>query len=111
VLRGLPSVANAWLLRHVAARLDVDAPVSASASMDEVLSKPTWPVRVFGMLVVIFGAVAVRLTSVLMFEVRPNDPLVFAIVAAVLGGAAFVACIIPAVRATRVDPVIALRAE
>jgi ABC-type antimicrobial peptide transport system permease subunit len=47
----------------------------------------------------------------LLFEVRPGDPSVFGVVASVLAVAAFVACIIPAFRATRVDPLVALRSE
>ena len=45
----------------------------------------------------------------LLFEVQPSDPSVFGLVASVLGVAAFIACFIPAVRATRVDPLLALR--
>jgi len=57
------------------------------------------------------GAGLVRMVSMLLFEVRPGDLSVFGIVASVLGVAAFVACIIPAFRATRVDPLVALRSE
>ena len=47
----------------------------------------------------------------ILFEVQPHDPTVFALVALVLGGTAAVACLIPALKAARVDPVIALRAD
>jgi predicted permease len=57
------------------------------------------------------GGALVRLARAVLFEVQPSDPAVFVLVAGVLGVAAFVACLIPAIRATRVDPVIALRAE
>jgi len=57
------------------------------------------------------GAAVVRLAHAALFEVQPNDPVVFALVAGVLGAAAFVACIIPAIGATRVDPLIALRTD
>ena len=57
------------------------------------------------------GAGVVRLARGVLFEVRPNDPAVFALVAGVLGVAAFVACVIPAIAATRVDPLIALRTD
>jgi predicted permease len=45
----------------------------------------------------------------MLFEVRPLDPLAFAAAAAVLAAFAMLACYLPARRATRVDPLIALR--
>ena len=47
----------------------------------------------------------------LLFGVRPSDPLTFLVVAALLGAVAAAAASVPGLRATRVDPVIALRAE
>jgi len=55
--------------------------------------------------------VLMHLLQKFLFEVEPNDPLTFAGVALVLGTAAVVACYIPARRASRVDPMVALRAE
>jgi predicted permease len=46
-----------------------------------------------------------------LFEISPHDPITYGSVALLLTGVAFVATIIPARRATRVDPMIALRAE
>jgi putative ABC transport system permease protein len=57
------------------------------------------------------GAGVVRAARATLFEVHPNDPLVFVVVASVLAGAALVACLVPAVRATRVDPLVALRTD
>jgi putative ABC transport system permease protein len=53
-------------------------------------------------------------TSVLapmLFEVPPRDVAVFVISSAVLLAAGALAAYLPALRATRVDPVVALRAE
>lgn len=52
-----------------------------------------------------------RLMQSLLYQVRPVDPLTFAVVACALTGVALVAGAIPAWRATRVSPVVALRSE
>ena len=64
--------------------------------------------------IVLGGGAAVLLTRLmagLLFNVEPGDPLTFLSVAALLGGVAAVASYVPGRRATRVDPVVALRAE
>jgi ABC-type antimicrobial peptide transport system permease subunit len=52
-----------------------------------------------------------RLMSGMLFEVRPGDPLVFSAAALILAAVAMVACYVPARRAARVDPMVALRWE
>ncbi len=54
---------------------------------------------------------ATRLVSSMLFEVKPGDPLTYLGVAALLGVVSLAASYIPARRATRVDPVSALRQE
>lgn len=59
----------------------------------------------------IVGALAVtRVLATFLFGVKPNDPATFAGVAAVLAAVAFLAGLVPARRASRVDPLVALRA-
>lgn len=52
-----------------------------------------------------------RFLEALLFGVQPRDPATFAAVAALFLIVAAIACYLPARRATRVDPVVALRAE
>jgi predicted permease len=56
-----------------------------------------------------FGAV--RLLSGMLFGVKPTDPSTYALVVAALGTIAFLACYLPARRAMKVDPIMALRQE
>ena len=52
-----------------------------------------------------------RLLQGLLFAVRPSDPLTLTVVAAALALAAVTASLVPARRAAKVDPLVALRAE
>ena len=56
-----------------------------------------------------FGAS--RLIRALLYQVSPTDPSVFALTAAAVAGAAVVGYVIPAFRASRVEPAVALRSE
>ncbi|HKY06419.1 MAG TPA: ABC transporter permease, partial [Blastocatellia bacterium] len=64
---------------------------------------------------VVIGAIAAalltRFISSLLFEISASDPLTFIAISLLLVAVALVACYIPARRATRVDPMIALRYE
>jgi putative ABC transport system permease protein len=65
-----------------------------------------------GIVIGLAGALALsRLLTALLFGVKPNDPLTFAAIGALLALIALLACWFPARRATRVDPLVALRYE
>jgi len=55
------------------------------------------------------AGIAARVIQGLLFNVRPLDPLIYALVAALFAIVAAVACLVPSLRASRIDPLEALR--
>ena len=65
-----------------------------------------------GIVVGLAGALPlVRFVSAMLFDVRPMDPVVFATVGILVAATAMLATFVPARRASRVDPMVALRSE
>jgi putative ABC transport system permease protein len=70
--------------------------------------------RIAGMGVVLGlagAAILVRYLATLLFGVQPIDPVTFLATPAILGVVALAAALAPAIRASRVDPAVALRDE
>ncbi len=57
------------------------------------------------------AAAAARLIQTLLFNVQPLDPIVYIAVVILFSGIAALACLAPSIRASRIDPLIAMRAE
>jgi predicted permease len=57
------------------------------------------------------AAAASRLVQTLLFSVQPTDPLIYGGVAGLFVLIAVLACLLPSLRASRIDPIVALRAE
>ncbi|MDQ3487977.1 MAG: FtsX-like permease family protein, partial [Acidobacteriota bacterium] len=65
-----------------------------------------------GIVIGLLGAVfATRWLEALLFQVQPYDPLTFGGISLLLLVVALIACYVPARRAARVDPLVALRAD
>jgi putative ABC transport system permease protein len=96
-------------VREIGIRLALGAPVGEVLRMVVFEAmKPT----LLGVAIGTAGALALgRVLSSLIFGVRPTDPVTFVAVAALLAAVALVASIVPAYRATKVDPMVALRYE
>jgi len=61
-----------------------------------------------GLVAALFAA---RVVASILYQTSPRDPLTLVAIALGLGAVAFVACLLPARRATKVDPLTALRSE
>jgi putative ABC transport system permease protein len=106
---GVVSYAVTERTRELGVRMALGA--DAAATLRLVMRRSMWLVgcgTACG-LVVSFGLT--RALSRLLYEVSPLDPVVFVAVSALLAAAGFMASLIPARRATSVDPIVALRVE
>jgi predicted permease len=108
-LYGLLSYSLARRTPEIGLRLALGAPPRAVAML---LLREGMALATSGVLLgLLTAAASTRLISSLLFGVQPTDPLTFACVGVLLVVVALVACAAPAWRATKIDPLTALRHE
>ena len=94
---------------------DIGIRMALGATQRQVVADVLWhgaKLTVAGLAIGIVGALAsVRLLSSMLYGIHSTDGVTFGITCLVLVGAALLASYLPALRATRVDPMVALRDE
>ncbi|MCI0352749.1 MAG: FtsX-like permease family protein, partial [Acidobacteriales bacterium] len=93
--------------REIGIRMALGAQAGAVRTM---ILRQGLALLLIGIAIGLAGAFAMtRAMTSLLFEVSPTDPLTFIAIAWLLTMVALLACYLPARRATRVDPILALR--
>ena len=106
---GVMSTAVAQQRHEIGVRMALGASAGSIARM--VITRGSWLLGI-GIVLGLIGASAVaRLLARQVWNVAPFDPLAFAVVSLILLLAGLQACFWPARRASRIDPIIALREE
>ncbi|MGH9854366.1 MAG: FtsX-like permease family protein, partial [Blastocatellia bacterium] len=114
---GLAVIGIYGVLSHsvVQRKQEIGIRIALGAQVREVMKLIIGQGMTLALIGVALGLIAsfglTRLMSGLLFDVSPTDPLTFAVIAGVLLLVALLACYLPARRATKVDPMIALRVE
>jgi len=108
-LYGVMSYSVSWRTHEIGIRMALGA---KRADVMRLVVRQGMTMTLIGLALGLVGAFSMsRVIVGLLYGVSPNDPLTFAGVSIVLLAVALLACFIPARRATRVDPIIALRTE
>jgi len=108
-LYGVMAYSVSQRVREFGIRLALGA--SARQIIDQVLRQGIRLVLIGIAAGVVVAGLATRFLESLLFRVTATDPLTFAAVAVLLAAVALLACLVPALRAVRIEPTVALRQE
>ena len=106
---GIISFTTTQRTREIGVRMALGADGTAIRRM---VLRESGTVIMVGLAAGLAGALATsQFLRTMLFEVRPSDPLTLVSVSLLLAMVGFAACYVPARRATRVDPIVAMRTE
>jgi putative ABC transport system permease protein len=96
-------------------RHEIGLRMALGAQQKDILRMIIWQSLVLTLVGIVVGSVAAfgvtRVLRNLLYQVSPVDPLAFVVVTVLLAGVTLVASYFPARRATRIDPLLALRSD
>ena len=108
-LYGVMSYSVSWRTREIGIRMALGA---KRADVLRLVVRQGMTMTLIGLALGLVGVIAMsRVLAGMLYGVSPTDPLTFTGVSIVLLLVALLACLIPARRATRVDPIVALKTE